>query len=76
MRCGKLCALSITLFILNVSTATGSSGLFFFHGMKDRAELFVDSEKKIEAFFIHLALDGQVAPVAKNQAMNALVFLY
>jgi integron integrase len=35
-----------------------------------------DSERKIEAFLTHLAVEGNVSPSTQNQAMNALVFLY
>ena len=47
-----------------------------FHKMQDRAELFIESEKKIEEYLTHLALEGNVAPATQNQAMNALIFLY
>jgi integron integrase len=46
-----------------------------FHKIQDRDALFVDSEKKIEDYLTHLAMDGKVAPATQNQAMNALVFL-
>lgn len=46
-----------------------------FHHMRSKADL-LDSEKKIEAFLTHLAVDLHVAPSTQNQAMNALVFLY
>jgi len=46
-----------------------------FHKMKSRDDL-ADGEKKIEAFLTHLAVHGNVAPATRNQAMNALVFLY
>ena len=45
------------------------------HGMTSREDL-AGGEEKIEAFLTHLAMDGQVAPATRNQAMNALVFLY
>lgn len=48
----------------------------FFHGIKDRAELFVDGEKKIESFLSNLAMEENLAAATQNQAMNALVFLY
>ena len=47
-----------------------------FHKMQDRAELFIESEKKIEEYLTHLAIEGNVAPATQNQAMNALIFLY
>ena len=47
-----------------------------FHRMKERGELFTESEKKIERFLSHLAIEKNVAPSTQNQAMNALVFLY
>ena len=47
-----------------------------FHSMKDRGELFVKSEDKIETFLSHLAIEKNVAPSTQNQAMNALIFLY
>ena len=47
-----------------------------FHGFRQREELFTDSEKKIEAYLSHLAIEGKVAHATQNQAMNALVFLY
>lgn len=47
-----------------------------FHKMQDRAELFIESENKIETYLTHLAIEGNVAPATQNQAMNALIFLY
>lgn len=47
-----------------------------FHKMKDRAELFIESENKIETYLTHLTIEGDVAPATQNQAMNALIFLY
>ncbi|WP_457575505.1 integron integrase [Desulfomarina sp.] len=47
-----------------------------FHGMKTREELYIASEKKIENYLSHLAIEKNVAPSTQNQAMNALVFLY
>ena len=47
-----------------------------FHKMQDRAELFIDSEHKIETYLSHLAIEGNVARATQNQAMNALIFLY
>src|SRR5918992_1505209 len=46
-----------------------------FHGMQSREDL-VPAEQKIEAFLTDLAVNGNVAPAAQNQAMNALVLLY
>ena len=46
-----------------------------FHGMQSRDDLR-HGEEKIEAFLTHLARDRQVAASTRNQAMNALVFLY
>jgi hypothetical protein len=45
---------------------------------KDRRILegVMDGENKIEAFLTHLAVNKNVAPSTRNQAMNALVFLY
>ena len=43
--------------------------------MKSREDL-ANGERKIEAFFTHLAVDEQVASATQNQAMNALVFLH
>ena len=45
------------------------------HRMRDRQDL-IDGEAKIEAFLTHLAVDKAVSPSIKNQAMNALVYLY
>ena len=47
-----------------------------FHKMQNRAELFIESENKIETYLTHLAIEGNVAPATQNQAMNALIFLY
>ncbi|WP_305909463.1 integron integrase [Methylomarinum sp. Ch1-1] len=47
-----------------------------YHRLTDRSELFIDSEKKIEDFLTHLAVERQVSVATQNQAMNALVFLY
>ena len=47
-----------------------------FHKMQDRAELFIESENKIETYLTHLAIEKNVAPATQNQAMNALIFLY
>lgn len=46
-----------------------------FHKMKSHEDL-TDGEVKIEMFMTHLALHENVFPSTKNQAMNALVFLY
>ena len=46
-----------------------------FHNMQSRDNLRHD-EEKIEAFLTHVARDRQVAVSTRNQAMNALVFLY
>ena len=46
-----------------------------FHNMQSRDDLR-PGEEKIEAFLTHLARDRQVAASTRNQAMNALVFLY
>lgn len=47
-----------------------------FHQLNERAELFENSEAKIEAFLSYLATERKVASATQNQAMNALVFLY
>ena len=47
-----------------------------FHRMRDRTELAIDPESKVESFLSSLALEGRVAISTQNQAMNALVFLY
>ena len=46
-----------------------------FHNMQSRDDLR-HGEEKIEAFLTCLARDRQVAASPRNQAMNALVFLY
>ena len=46
-----------------------------FHNMQSRDDLR-HGEEKIEAFLTYLARDRQVAASTRNQAMNALVFLY
>ena len=38
-----------------------------FHKMQDRAELFIESEKKIEEYLTHLAIEGNVAPATQYQ---------
>jgi site-specific recombinase XerD len=43
--------------------------------MRTRADL-AGGEAKIEAFLTDLAVNGRVAAATRNQAMNALVFLY
>ncbi|MGD0536306.1 MAG: site-specific integrase [Verrucomicrobiota bacterium] len=43
-----------------------------FHRMQRREDLG-GGEAKIEAFLTDLAVNGQVAPATKNQALNALV---
>ena len=50
-----LCGSIITQFIPNVPTVTGSGDLFF-HKMLARAELFIESENKIETYLSHLAI--------------------
>lgn len=47
-----------------------------FHKMRDKSELSVDPEAKVEAFLSFLAIQRNVAVSTQNQAMNALVFLY
>ncbi|MEZ4528939.1 MAG: phage integrase N-terminal SAM-like domain-containing protein [Desulfobacterales bacterium] len=42
--------------------------------MKSRDDL-KEGESKIGQFLTHLAVDGNVSPSTRNQAMNALVFL-
>ncbi len=46
-----------------------------FHKMRSRVDL-LPAEPKIEAFLTDLAVHGNVAASTRNQAMNALVFLY
>src|SRR5947209_19885826 len=46
-----------------------------FHQMKSREDL-ADAERKIEAYLTDLAVQGKVSASTKNQAMNALEFLY
>jgi len=46
-----------------------------FHKMRSRDDLF-PPEPKIEAFLTDLAVNANVASATRNQAMNALVFLY
>ena len=46
-----------------------------FHNVQSRDDL-LPGEKKIEAFLTHFARDRQVTASTRNQAMNALVFLY
>jgi integron integrase len=46
-----------------------------FHKMQSRSDL-QPAEAKMEAFLSDLAVNQHVAPATKNQAMNALVFLY
>ena len=46
-----------------------------FHNMQSRDDLR-HGEEMIEAFLTYLARDRQVAASTRNQAMNALVFLY
>jgi integron integrase len=47
-----------------------------YFGMRDRGELLIDKERRVERFLTHLAVDRKVAPATQNQALNALVFLY
>ena len=47
-----------------------------FHHMQSREALLVESERKVEDFLSHLAIQGKVAASTQNQAFNALVFLY
>ena len=47
-----------------------------FHHLQERASLLVNSEKKVEDFLTHLAVQANVAASTQNQAFNALVFLY
>jgi len=47
-----------------------------FHHMRSREALLVESERKVEDFLSHLAIQGKVAASTQNQAFNALVFLY
>ncbi|MBA5248972.1 MAG: integron integrase [Gammaproteobacteria bacterium] len=47
-----------------------------FSRMKDRSELFEDSEGKVGAFLTDLTVRQNVAASTQNQAFNALVFLY
>ncbi len=46
------------------------------HRFKNRDEMLVSPEAKIEAFLTDLAVEGEVAPSTQNQAMNALLYLY
>lgn len=46
-----------------------------FHRISSREDM-TDGESKMEAFLTDLAVNGNVAPSTRNQAMNALVFLY
>jgi len=47
-----------------------------FHHIQSREALFVESERKVEAFLTHLAVQGNVAATTQNQAFNALIFAY
>lgn len=47
-----------------------------FHHLQSRQTLLVESEKKVEDFLTHLAVQANVAASTQNQAFNALVFLY
>ncbi len=47
-----------------------------YFGMRERDELLVDKERRVEKFLTHLAVERKVAPATQNQALNALVFLY
>ena len=47
-----------------------------YFGMRERKELLVDKERRVEKFLTHLAVERRVAPATQNQALNALVFLY
>jgi len=47
-----------------------------FHHLQEKEALLIESEKKVEAFLTHLAVQGNVAASTQNQAFNALVFLY
>ena len=45
----------------------------FFHDLKHPADL---TERDIETFLTHLAVNRQVAPSTQNQALAAILFLY
>ncbi len=47
-----------------------------FHDIRNRDQLRVEPEAKIEAYLTHLAVDQKVAPSTQNQAMNALIYMY
>jgi len=47
-----------------------------FHKMKDRSDLLVLPEAKVEVFLTYLAVQRKIAISTQNQAMNALMFLY
>jgi integron integrase len=47
-----------------------------YFGMRERSELLIEKERRVEKFLTHLAVDRKVAPATQNQALNALVFLY
>jgi len=47
-----------------------------FHHLQERTSLLINSEKKVEDFLTHLAVQANVAASTQNQAFNALVFLY
>ncbi len=47
-----------------------------FHHLQEREALLIESEKKVEDFLTHLAVQADVAASTQNQAFNALVFLY
>ena len=47
-----------------------------FHHLQEREALLIESEKKVEDFLTHLAVQANVAASTQNQAFNALVFLY
>ncbi len=47
-----------------------------FHHLQERTSLLLNSEKKVEDFLTHLAVQANVAASTQNQAFNALVFLY
>ena len=47
-----------------------------FHHLQEKEALLIESEKKVEDFLTHLAVQANVAASTQNQAFNALVFLY
>ena len=66
----------MTPFITERAYCDWISRFVRFHPLVSRDALYMDTERKVEDFLTHLAVQADVAASTQNQAFNALIFLF